>query len=154
MEFTGDAWLKDARTEVASETLVYSTVTQRVISDEPVVITIQPGERTPRKAEARDHERARRRRSLEKSYRKRKVVSSLSLSIASGEVVGLLGPNGAGKTTAFYMIVGLVPVRRRAHHARRRGHHAAADARARAARRRLPAAGAVDLPQADRSSTT
>jgi lipopolysaccharide export system ATP-binding protein len=46
---------------------------------------------------------------LEKSYRKRKVVSSLSLSIESGEVVGLLGPNGAGKTTAFYMIVGLVP---------------------------------------------
>jgi len=46
---------------------------------------------------------------LEKSYRKRKVVSSLSLQIASGEVVGLLGPNGAGKTTAFYMIVGLVP---------------------------------------------
>ncbi len=47
--------------------------------------------------------------SLEKSYRKRKVVNSLSLSIESGEVVGLLGPNGAGKTTAFYMIVGLVP---------------------------------------------
>ena len=46
---------------------------------------------------------------LEKSYRKRKVVCSLSLSISSGEVVGLLGPNGAGKTTAFYMIVGLVP---------------------------------------------
>ena len=44
---------------------------------------------------------------LEKSYRKRKVVSSLSLSIASGEVVGLLGPNGAGKTTTFYMTVGL-----------------------------------------------
>jgi lipopolysaccharide transport protein LptA len=44
VEFTGDAWLKDARTEVTSETLVYSTVTQRVISDEPVVITIQPGE--------------------------------------------------------------------------------------------------------------
>jgi lipopolysaccharide export system ATP-binding protein len=46
---------------------------------------------------------------LEKSYRKHKVVNSLSLSIESGEVVGLLGPNGAGKTTAFYMIVGLVP---------------------------------------------
>jgi len=46
---------------------------------------------------------------LEKSYRKRKVVSSLSICISSGEVVGLLGPNGAGKTTAFYMIVGLVP---------------------------------------------
>jgi len=46
---------------------------------------------------------------LEKSYRKRKVVNLLSVSIESGEVVGLLGPNGAGKTTAFYMIVGLVP---------------------------------------------
>ncbi len=46
---------------------------------------------------------------LEKSYKKRRVVNSLSLSIESGEVVGLLGPNGAGKTTAFYMIVGLVP---------------------------------------------
>ena len=46
---------------------------------------------------------------IAKSYRARKVVRSLSLSISSGEVVGLLGPNGAGKTTAFYMIVGLVP---------------------------------------------
>jgi lipopolysaccharide export system ATP-binding protein len=46
---------------------------------------------------------------LEKSYKKRQVVNSLSLRIESGEVVGLLGPNGAGKTTAFYMIVGLVP---------------------------------------------
>jgi lipopolysaccharide export system ATP-binding protein len=46
---------------------------------------------------------------IAKSYRSRKVVRSLSLSISSGEVVGLLGPNGAGKTTAFYMIVGLVP---------------------------------------------
>jgi lipopolysaccharide export system ATP-binding protein len=46
---------------------------------------------------------------LAKSYRSRQVLSGLSLSVASGEVVGLLGPNGAGKTTAFYMIVGLVP---------------------------------------------
>jgi lipopolysaccharide export system ATP-binding protein len=46
---------------------------------------------------------------LAKSYRSRRVVNQLSLSVASGEVVGLLGPNGAGKTTAFYMIVGLVP---------------------------------------------
>ncbi len=47
VEFSGDAWLKDARTEVTSETLVYSTVTQRVVSEEPVLITIQPGERKP-----------------------------------------------------------------------------------------------------------
>ena len=47
---------------------------------------------------------------LRKSYRKRTVVSDVSFSVESGEVVGLLGPNGAGKTTCFYMIVGLVPL--------------------------------------------
>jgi len=47
---------------------------------------------------------------LRKQYRKRVVVSDVSLTVESGEVVGLLGPNGAGKTTCFYMIVGLVPV--------------------------------------------
>jgi len=46
-------------------------------------------------------------RHLDKSYRGRKVVSDVSLSLQSGEIVGLLGPNGAGKTTTFYMIVGL-----------------------------------------------
>lgn len=48
-------------------------------------------------------------RHLSKSYRSRKVVSDLSLSVKSGETIGLLGPNGAGKTTSFNMIVGLVP---------------------------------------------
>ncbi len=46
--------------------------------------------------------------SLCKTYRGRKVVDDVSLSVAPGEVVGLLGPNGAGKTTSFYMIVGLI----------------------------------------------
>ena len=46
---------------------------------------------------------------LAKSYRRRQVISDLSLEVESGQIVGLLGPNGAGKTTAFYMIVGLVP---------------------------------------------
>ncbi len=45
---------------------------------------------------------------LAKSYKSRKVVEDVSLSIESGQVVGLLGPNGAGKTTCFYMIVGII----------------------------------------------
>ncbi len=47
---------------------------------------------------------------LKKHYKSRIVVHEVSLSVASGEVVGLLGPNGAGKTTCFYMMVGLVPL--------------------------------------------
>ena len=47
---------------------------------------------------------------LMKRYRKRTVVSDVSLTVESGEVVGLLGPNGAGKTTYFYTILGLVPI--------------------------------------------
>src|ERR1700758_560994 len=42
-----------------------------------------------------------------KSYKRRQVVSGVSIHVSQGEVVGLLGPNGAGKTTSFYMIVGL-----------------------------------------------
>src|SRR5579885_125138 len=46
---------------------------------------------------------------ISKSFNKRPVVRSVSLSLKRGEAVGLLGPNGAGKTTCFYMITGLIP---------------------------------------------
>ncbi|MBD3413153.1 MAG: LPS export ABC transporter ATP-binding protein [Candidatus Aminicenantes bacterium] len=46
---------------------------------------------------------------LEKSYRKRKVVRNVSITVDRGEIVGLLGPNGAGKTTTFGLILGLIP---------------------------------------------
>ena len=45
---------------------------------------------------------------LAKSYRGRRVVNGMSMSVNAGEVIGLLGPNGAGKTTCFYLMVGLV----------------------------------------------
>jgi len=43
-----------------------------------------------------------------KSYRGRRVVDGISITVESGEIVGLLGPNGAGKTTSFYCIAGFV----------------------------------------------
>ena len=46
---------------------------------------------------------------IAKSYNRRPVVRSVTLTLKRGEVVGLLGPNGAGKTTCFYMISGLIP---------------------------------------------
>ena len=44
---------------------------------------------------------------LQKTYGRRRVVDSVSINVAQGEIVGLLGANGAGKTTTFYMMVGL-----------------------------------------------
>ena len=44
---------------------------------------------------------------LMKFFGKKKVVSDVSLSVKSSEIIGLLGPNGAGKSTTFYMIVGI-----------------------------------------------
>ena len=46
--------------------------------------------------------------SISKRYKKRPVVSDITLSLQRGEAVGLLGPNGAGKTTCFYIITGLI----------------------------------------------
>ena len=45
---------------------------------------------------------------LSKTYRGRRVVDDVSITVDQGQVIGLLGPNGAGKTTSFYMIVGLI----------------------------------------------
>ncbi len=45
---------------------------------------------------------------LERWFKQRQVVKSVSFNVKQNEVVGLLGPNGAGKTTSFYMVVGLL----------------------------------------------
>ncbi len=43
-----------------------------------------------------------------KSFKKRRVLRDVSITVQRGEAVGLLGPNGAGKTTCFYIITGLI----------------------------------------------
>lgn len=43
-----------------------------------------------------------------KQFKRRTVVSEVSISLDAGEIAGLLGPNGAGKTTMFRMVVGLL----------------------------------------------
>ena len=47
-------------------------------------------------------------KNIKKTYSRREVVSDVSFSVDSGEIVGLLGPNGAGKTTCLYITCGLV----------------------------------------------
>jgi ATPase subunit of ABC transporter with duplicated ATPase domains len=45
---------------------------------------------------------------LSKTFKTRKVVKDVSLSVQNGEVVGLLGPNGAGKTTTVRMLTSIL----------------------------------------------
>ncbi len=46
---------------------------------------------------------------VSKTYKKKKVLDSISLSLSEG-VYGFLGPNGAGKTTLIGIITGLIPM--------------------------------------------
>lgn len=48
-------------------------------------------------------------RNLTKSYKDKKAVDSLSLTVHPGEILGLVGPNGAGKTTTIRMITTILP---------------------------------------------
>ncbi len=50
-------------------------------------------------------------RNISAGYGSRTVVSDVSTSLSSGEVVCLLGPNGSGKTTLFKAVLGLIPAR-------------------------------------------
>lgn len=45
---------------------------------------------------------------LSKSFKKKKVVNNINLTVEQGDVFGFLGPNGAGKTTTIRMILGLI----------------------------------------------
>jgi branched-chain amino acid transport system ATP-binding protein len=48
-------------------------------------------------------------RDLSKRFGGLAAVSSLNLTVDTGEIVGLIGPNGAGKTTCFNLLSGFLP---------------------------------------------
>ena len=45
---------------------------------------------------------------LNKSYRKRKIIDNLNMSVYKGDIYGFLGANGEGKTTTIRMITSLI----------------------------------------------
>jgi ABC-2 type transport system ATP-binding protein len=45
---------------------------------------------------------------ISKSYGATRALTSVSLTVGQGEVVGLLGPNGAGKSTAMKTVLGII----------------------------------------------
>lgn len=45
---------------------------------------------------------------VSKSYRGKKAIDDLTVTIPSGKIIGLLGPNGSGKTTLIKLINGLL----------------------------------------------
>lgn len=46
---------------------------------------------------------------LSKAYEGTHAVSSLSLEVRPGKILGLVGPNGAGKTTSLRCMAGIIP---------------------------------------------
>lgn len=46
-------------------------------------------------------------RNLHRSYRSKRVVNGVDLTVGAGEIVGLIGRNGAGKSTVVETIAGL-----------------------------------------------
>lgn len=45
---------------------------------------------------------------LNKSYRRRKIIDNLNLTVYKGDIYGFLGANGEGKTTTIRMITSLI----------------------------------------------
>ena len=44
------------------------------------------------------------------AFRRRRVLSQISMTALAGEITAIVGPNGAGKTTLFRALLGFLPV--------------------------------------------
>ena len=48
--------------------------------------------------------------SYRRAFRRRRVLSQISMTALAGEITAIVGPNGAGKTTLFRALLGFLPV--------------------------------------------
>ena len=48
--------------------------------------------------------------SYRRAFRRRRVLSRISMTAVAGEITAIVGPNGAGKTTLFRAVLGFLPV--------------------------------------------
>ncbi|MCY3705555.1 MAG: ATP-binding cassette domain-containing protein [Gammaproteobacteria bacterium] len=48
--------------------------------------------------------------SYRRAFRRRRVLSRISMTALAGEITAIVGPNGAGKTTLFRAVLGFLPV--------------------------------------------
>ena len=87
---------------------------------------------------------------LVKAYKSRRVVNDVSIQLEQGEIVGPARPEWGGEDHHVLHDDRPDPGRSGTDLPGRPGHHARADVPARPARPRIPGAGAVGVPQADR----
>ncbi len=157
VRLTGNAWLTDGQNEIQGDTLIYDIGQQRIVGKSDRQRSRRRAHHDQPRQRIDEHERGAqgsdsmsllRAEALGKSYRSRQVVKDLSTRSGLGRGRRVAGAQRRRQDDGLLHDRGSRAQRCRSHLARRSGAYAPADVPPRAARRGLPAAGSVGVPQA------